>query len=83
MLKPQCQKTPTYRQPVASCSPVCRSTDLTQKLCLEDEFTLLVLLTGLERLVVFPAHRLFALFAMNVSYDMAAGCHIPFSRLTL
>lgn len=56
--------------------------DLAQKLRLQNELSLLVLLTRLVCLVVLPAHRLFALFAVNVTYDVPACSHIALTRLS-
>jgi hypothetical protein len=54
-----------------------------EQLCLEDEFALFVLLAGLVGLVVFPAHCLFALPAVNVAYDVSASRHIALVRVGL
>jgi len=59
------------------------SSNLTQKLCLENEFALLVLLAGLESFVVLPSYRLLALFAVYISHDVAACRHVAFSWVTL
>lgn len=53
-----------------------RSSDIAEQFCLENELAFLVLLRSLVRLVVFPAHRLFALLAGDVPYDMAASRHV-------
>lgn len=52
-----------------------KSTNITEKLGLEDELALLVPLGGLERLVVLPPHRLLAATARNVAHDVAARRH--------
>jgi len=52
-----------------------------QKLSLEDELVLLVLLSLLVCLVVLPADHLFALSAGNVADDVSAGRHIPLTCL--
>ena len=50
--------------------------DGAQQLGLEDELALLVLLASLVGLVVFPAHRLLALGAVDVADNVAAGGHV-------
>lgn len=54
-----------------------------QQLTLENELALLVLLAGLVSLVILPAYRLFALSAMDVTHDVAAGGHVPLVGLGL
>ena len=49
-----------------------------QQLCLQDELPLLVLLTRLVGLVVFPPHRVLTLPARYIPHNMPAGGHIPF-----
>jgi len=56
---------------------------LAQKLCLENEFALLILLTRLECLVILPSDCLFALLAVYVSHDVSTGCHVPFACFPL
>lgn len=53
----------------------------TQKLSLEYEFALLVLLARLVSLVVLPADRLLALAAGDVAHDVAAGRHVALAGL--
>jgi hypothetical protein len=60
-----------------------QSSDLAQELGLENEFTLLVLLTRLECLVVLPAHGLLALLAVDIAHDVATRCHIPLTCFPL
>lgn len=50
---------------------------MTQQLRLQDVFPLLILLGCLERLVVFPAHRLLALPTCDVPHHVPPGRHIP------
>jgi hypothetical protein len=47
-----------------------------EQLRLENELALLVLFASLISLVVLPADRLFALAAVDVAYDVAAGGHV-------
>jgi hypothetical protein len=54
-----------------------------QKLTLQDELALLVLLAGLISLVILPSDRLLALSAVNVAYDVAAGGHVALAGLRL
>ena len=54
-----------------------------EQLCLQDEFALLVLLAGLVRFVVLPAHRFLALSAVNIAYDVATGGHVALVGLGL
>jgi hypothetical protein len=55
--------------------------DVAKQLCLQDEFSLLVLLRGLVRLIVFPPDRLVALLACNVPHDVPSRRHIALARL--
>lgn len=48
-----------------------------EQLGFKDELALLVLLRVLIRFVIFPANRLLALLAADVSYDMSARGHVP------
>ena len=54
-----------------------------EQLRLEDELALLVLLARLVRLVVFPADRLLALPAVDVTHDVAARRHVAFAGIGL
>lgn len=50
-------------------------TNDTEEFLLEDELSLLVFLTVLVRLVVFPSYRFLALSARNVAHNMSSCCH--------
>lgn len=50
--------------------------DRTQQLGFENELALLVLLTRLIGLVIFPTDRGLALFADDVAHDMASRRHV-------
>lgn len=52
-----------------------------QQLGLEDELALLILLTRLIGLVVFPTHDLIALSADDVTDDMSARGHVALHRV--
>lgn len=51
--------------------------DSTKQFTLKDKFPLLILLTGLIRLVILPAHTLIALLAVDVPHNVSPGSHIP------
>ena len=53
------------------------SVDRAQKLRLQNEFALFVLLIGLICLIIFPPHRLFTLLAADVPDQVPAGSHVP------
>lgn len=50
-------------------------TNDTEEFLLEDELSLLVFLTVLVRLVVFPSYRFLALSARDVAHNMSSCCH--------
>lgn len=54
-----------------------------QKLRLQDIHSFFIFLRLLVCLVVFPAHRLFALLAANIANDMSACCHAALGRFGL
>lgn len=51
-----------------------------EQFLLQNELTLLVLLTVLEGLVVFPPDRFLALSAGDISYNVPPRCHAAFGR---
>jgi len=53
-----------------------------KQLSFQNILSLFVLLTCLECLVIFPAYRLIALSARDVSHDVSAGGHIALARFT-
>jgi hypothetical protein len=57
------------------------SGDVAQKLLLEDELPLLILLRTLVGLVVLPPDHLFTLPASDVSHSVSAGSHVAIARL--
>jgi hypothetical protein len=54
-----------------------------EQLCLQDEFALLVLLAGLVRFVILPAHCFLALSTVDIAYDVATGGHVALVWLGL
>jgi hypothetical protein len=58
------------------------SRDRTKQLTLKNEFPLLVLLTGLVRLIVLPPNTLIALLAMDISHHVSTRSHIPLRGFT-
>ena len=58
-----------------------RLSDIAQKLLLEDELSLLVLLRALVCLVVLPPDHLFTLTARDVSDGVTAGGHVAVARI--
>jgi hypothetical protein len=52
------------------------SSQCAKQLALEDKTPLLIFFACLISLVVFPADRLIALFAFDISHDVSACCHI-------
>jgi len=71
------------RSQASALCQTCCSSNLAQKLGLEDVLALLILLACLERLIVLPTHRLLALLAIYVPYDVPARRHVALSWLTL
>ena len=67
-------------QDLAVVSTAARSRHHAQKLRLQDELALLVLLRALKCLVVLPPNHLFALSARDISYDVSAGGHVAVAR---
>jgi hypothetical protein len=61
----------------------CHLSHCAQKLCLENEFALLILLTRLKCLVILPSDCLLALLAVYVSHDVSTSCHVPFACFPL
>lgn len=59
------------------------SSNSAEKLCLQDEFALLVLLTSLICLIIFPTHSLFALSTVDVAYYVAPSGHVTLVGLRL
>ena len=53
-----------------------RSIHSGQELRLQDELALLVLLRSLVRLVILPPHRLFALSAVDIPYEVPPRRHV-------
>jgi len=56
--------------------------DIDKEVPLENELALLVLLSFVESLVIFPAKRRATFDAKDVSDDMLARCHLTLGRLT-
>lgn len=54
-----------------------------QQLGLQDELSLLVLLAGFIRLVIFPPHGLLALSAVDVAYYVTSSRHVALVGLRL
>ena len=50
--------------------------DITQKLGLQYKLPLLIFLTALKGLIILPPHRLVALSASNIPYNMSASGHV-------
>ena len=59
------------------------SAHLTQQLLLQNELPLLILLRALIRAIVLPAHNFFALPAVYVAHDVAAGGHVALAGFAL
>ncbi len=57
------------------------SRNITEQLGLKNKLALLVFLRVLIGLVVFPAHRLFALAAGNIADDVSTRRHVSLARL--
>lgn len=55
----------------------------TEKLLFENELALLVFLTALVCLVVFPSYRCLALSTGDITHDVSPGCHASFDSFTL
>lgn len=61
--------------------PWAQSSNVAQQLSFEDEFALLVLLCIFIRLVIFPANRLLALPACDVTDNVPPRGHVSLARL--
>lgn len=55
----------------------------TEQIRLQNVFSLLVFLAGLECLVVFPPDRFLALPAVDVPHQVSAGRHVPLDSFRL
>ncbi|QSZ35208.1 hypothetical protein DSL72_008075 [Monilinia vaccinii-corymbosi] len=56
-------------------------TNITKQLRLQNKLALLVLLTRLIRLVVFPAHRLVAPLTHDIAHDVSTRSHVAFGGI--
>ena len=59
------------------------SIDLGEELSLENVLALLVLLSGLVGLVIFPAYSLLAVSAIDITHNVPAGGHVSLGGLAL
>ena len=58
--------------------PILPLGDIAQKLGLQYKLALLILFTALKRFIILPPHRLVALPARDVPYNVPTGGHVAF-----